>query len=69
MFLGHGKDSLWSVDLFRCESLTIKTYWFMGMTDPFTGRIIGFAVQAGVTPRAKASETTTSVAELRNDRW
>lgn len=24
-FLGHAKDSLWSVDLFRCESLIIKT--------------------------------------------
>lgn len=25
-FLGHAKDSLWSVDLFRCESLMIKTH-------------------------------------------
>src|SRR5213593_795254 len=24
--LGHMKDSLWSVDLFRCESLTLRTY-------------------------------------------
>lgn len=22
-FLGHAKDSLWSVDLFRCESLIL----------------------------------------------
>ena len=24
-FLGHSKDSLWSVDLFRCESLILKS--------------------------------------------
>ena len=25
-FLGHSKDSLWSVDLFRCESLILRTH-------------------------------------------
>jgi len=25
-FLGHAKDSLWSVDLFRCESLILRTH-------------------------------------------
>jgi hypothetical protein len=24
---GHAKDSLWSVDLFRCESAVLHTYW------------------------------------------
>jgi len=28
-FLGHSKDSLWSVDLFRCESLILRTHWVM----------------------------------------
>ena len=46
-FLGHAKDSLWSVDLFRCESLILKTHWVMVVMDQFTRRIIGFAVQAG----------------------
>ncbi len=23
--IGHAKDSLWSVDLFRCESILLKT--------------------------------------------
>jgi putative transposase len=29
-FLGHMKDSLWSMDLFRCESATLRTtrYWW-----------------------------------------
>src|SRR5262249_52651466 len=26
-FIGHMKDSLHSIDLFRCESLTLRTYW------------------------------------------
>ena len=26
-FIGHMKDSLWSIDLFRCESITLKTPW------------------------------------------
>jgi putative transposase len=47
-FLGHAKDSLWSVDLFRCESLILKTHWVMVVMDQFTRRIIGLAVQPGV---------------------
>ena len=26
-FLGHMKDTLWSCDLFRCASATLRTYW------------------------------------------
>ncbi len=47
-FLGHSKDSLWSVDLFRCESLLLKSHWVMVVMDQFTRRIIGFAVHSGV---------------------
>ena len=46
-FLGHSKDSLWSVDLFRCESLILKSHWVMVVMDHFTRRVIGFAVNAG----------------------
>lgn len=46
-FLGHTKDSLWSVDLFRCESLILRTHWVMVVMDQCTRRMIGFAVQAG----------------------
>ena len=31
-FIGQMKDSLWSVDLFRCESILLKTRWYL---DPF----------------------------------
>ncbi len=46
-FLGHMKDSLSSVDLFRCESILLKTHWVMVVTDQFARRIIGFAVHVG----------------------
>ena len=40
------KDSLWSVDLFRCESILLKSYWIIVVMDVFTRRIIGFGVAA-----------------------
>ena len=40
------KDSLWSVGLFRCESITLKSNWVLVVMDQFTRRIIGFAVYA-----------------------
>lgn len=46
-FLGHTKDSLWSVDLFRCESILLKSHWVLLVMDQFTRRIIGFGIQAG----------------------
>jgi transposase InsO family protein len=46
-FLGHIKDSLWSVDLFRCESIMLKSHWILLVMDQFTRRIIGFAIHAG----------------------
>ena len=46
-FLGQMKDSLWSMDLFRCESATLRTHWILVVMDQFTRRIIGFAVHAG----------------------
>jgi hypothetical protein len=27
--MGHAKDSLWSLDLFRCESMALQTYWVL----------------------------------------
>jgi putative transposase len=45
--IGHAKDSLWSVDLFRAESITLKTHWVIVVMDQYTRRIIGFAVHSG----------------------
>ena len=47
-FIGHAKDSLWSIDLFRCESAILRTHWVLVVMDQFTRRIVGFAVHCGV---------------------
>src|SRR5215831_7071753 len=46
-FLGQAKDSLWSIDLFRCESLSLRTHWALVVMDQFTRRIIGFGIHRG----------------------
>src|SRR6266850_1282929 len=47
-FIGHLKDSLWNLDLFRCESVTLRTHWVLVVMDQFTRRIVGFGVHRGV---------------------
>jgi len=45
--IGYAKDSLWSVVLFRCESVLLKSHWVMVVMDQYTRRIVGFGVHAG----------------------
>src|SRR5215471_7760515 len=45
--LGQEKDSLWSIDLFLCESLSLRTHWVLVVMDQFTRRIIGFGIHRG----------------------
>jgi putative transposase len=46
-FMGHSADSLWSVDLFRCESIVLRSYWVLVVMDQFTRRLVGFGVHCG----------------------
>ena len=46
--LGQTKDSLWSIDLFRCESALLRSHWVLVVMDHYTRRIIGFGVHAGI---------------------
>src|SRR5262249_10048816 len=46
--LGHAKDSLWSLDLFRCESAVLRTHSVLVVMDQFPCRIVGFGVHRGV---------------------
>ena len=46
--LGHAKDSLWSLDLFRCESAVLRSHWVLVVMDQCTRRIVGFGVHRGV---------------------
>ncbi len=46
-FLGHTKNSLWSIDFFKVESIVLQTHWVMVIMDQFSRKIIGFAVHKG----------------------
>jgi putative transposase len=46
-FIGHTKDSLWGVDLFRCESIVLRSYWVLVVMDQFTRRLVGVGVHCG----------------------
>ena len=66
-FLGHMKDSLWSTDLFRCESATLRTYWVLVVMDQYTRRIIGFGVHAGTVDGVALCRMFNRA--LRGHRW
>jgi transposase InsO family protein len=51
-FFGHTKDSLWSVDLFRCESIVLRSYWVLVVMDQFTRRLVGIGVHCGAPTAA-----------------
>ncbi len=46
-FIGHTADSLWSVDLFRCESIVLRSHWVLVVMDQFTRRLVGVGVHRG----------------------
>jgi putative transposase len=54
--LGHAKDSLWSLDLFRCESAVLHTHWVLVVMDHCTRRIVGR--HAGPCPGLKHQRGT-----------
>jgi transposase InsO family protein len=45
-------DSLWSVDVFRCESIVLRSYWVLVVMDQFTRRLVGFGVHGGTVTGA-----------------
>jgi len=51
-FIGHTTDSLWSVDLFRCESIVLRSYWVLVVMDQCTRRLIGVGVHRGAVTGA-----------------
>ena len=42
--IAQSKDSLWSADLFRCESSLLRSHWILVVIDVFTRRIVGFGI-------------------------
>ncbi len=43
--LCQAKNSLWCVDLFRVESILLRSFWVLVVMDLFTRRIVGFGVE------------------------
>src|ERR1039458_6610322 len=66
-FIGHLKDSLWSLDLFRCESATLRTHWVLVVMDQYTRRIIGFGVHAGTVDGVALCRMFNRA--IRGQRW
>jgi hypothetical protein len=68
--IGHAKDSLWSLDLFRCESAILRTNWVLVVMDQFSRRIVGFAVHRGVVdggafvPHVQSRDSCADTAEI-----
>jgi hypothetical protein len=62
-FLGHSKDSLWSVDLFRCESLILRTHWVLVVMDQFTRKSSASACRQGLSmvPQSAVCSTMQSL--------
>jgi len=52
-FIGHTADSLWSVDLFRCESIVLRSYWVLVVMDQFTRRLVGIGAHGGAVTGAE----------------
>jgi putative transposase len=48
-FIGHTTDSLWSVDLFRCESIVLRSYWVLVVMDQFTRRLVGIVHRGAIS--------------------
>ena len=59
-FIGHTTDSLWSVDLFRCESAILRAHWVLVVMDQFTRRILGFGVHRGAVDGVTVSHVQPS---------
>ena len=64
-FIAHTKDSLWSVDLFRCESILLRSHWVMVVMDVFNRRIIGFGVEGGTIDGAAVCRMFNSIVSGR----
>jgi putative transposase len=48
IFIAQARDSIWSIDLFRCESILLHSHWVMLVMDVFTRRIVGFSAERAV---------------------
>ena len=55
------------MDLFRCESVTLRTHWVLVVMDQYTRRIIGFGVHAGTVDGVALCRMFNRA--IRGQRW
>ena len=55
------------MDLFRCESATLRTHWVLVIMDQYTRRIIGFGVHAGAVDGVALCRMFNRA--IRGQRW
>jgi len=46
-FIGHTKGSLWSLDLFCCESILLQAHWVLVVMDQYSRKLIGISAHKG----------------------
>src|SRR5262245_36029730 len=68
-FIGHTADSLWSVDLFRWESIVLRGYCVLVVMDRFTRRLVASVCAAvrSQVPTCAACSTWLSTAKVYRD--
>jgi hypothetical protein len=67
--LGHTKDSLWSLDLSRCESAVLRSHWALVVMDQCTRRIVGLTAHraswmAGAVPHVQSRDSRPIHAQI-----
>ena len=56
--IGDTADSLWSVNLFRCESIVLKSYWVLVVMDLRGGRGFSDTGVSGNLPEQYSNRRT-----------
>jgi putative transposase len=59
--IAETRDSLWSVDLFRCESILLKSFWVMVVMDIYARRIVGFGIEPAHTDHIVVAERLADI--------
>ncbi len=67
-FPGHTADSLWSVDLFHCESIVLRSYWVLAVMDRFTRRLVGVGMHRGTFTGVDVCRMSTPPSIIRAHR-
>ena len=66
--IGHARDSLWSVDLFRCESILLRSFWVMVVMDVSPAASSALASRQLISTGRSSAECSTGRSRSRDRR-